>query len=488
MAPGSVSNEKHWNYWADLSLGPTTISEIVNKAFVVRPEVPDWETLQLGTTVGGPTAKLDIGLRAGFSPNPDLYETGFVVRPDHPGQPALRTEFGVVATEFHGALQNARLTPFAGWNFSLPKLLFSKNQSGLSIQPYVNTTFLLGWDADPVSFLKDLKADSPLPEIIRIGAGIRFTFGDHEHFEDRWSPERVASILGEEALLMYPAIATAFTMGAAQSVFVDFPYPEFQFLKQHQFPVELKPLRLGIERHEAWNTRLEDLEKADPEIIRKTLREAGNINASLGAFLGVIGGQMMAQDLSLFQAARDGEISGSIPWKIAAGKASLGAALLGLSLFKDSHPGNFPHFGGHSTEEIGALIKNPDPKKIKIVAEDFGNVGAAYVARVKDWGRDYRWRGAEYLGHSLLLQAGWETLWHARSQKSESTFALMSTLTGGLLLGSQLGYVTQVANDPETAEAYYNRARISGHLTLAGSTLLTLGLMTWLHSRGWDTF
>lgn len=481
-----------YSFFLDTGFGPSTLASVVQQDYLLPTGTPNWQTLELGARLSAPTTQLDIGLKVG-SLLTDTFvnsdegadnrnELGISASPRHAGHPAFRGYFLLNYTDADDSLRGGRVTPGAGFRLTLPALAMTGGDSPVTLQPYLDTQLLLGWDADPVAYLRRLHEGDTLPHLARIGAGVRFSLGGPK-LEDRWDQTRVAAVIADEALLLYPAIAGAFAMGALQSVFVDLPYAEFQLLKRKGFPVELDSFLFDIPRHKLWKERLETLEKADAETVAQTLELAGDVNVSLGAGVGGIFGAMTAYDSALILAARRGEISPAVPRITLLSKAGLGLAALGLAQLGNDPPGPFPRFGGHSEFEIAELLARPDPQRAMQVAKDFEKAGRDHIDRVERWAKDYRWRGAEYLGHGLLLSAvigGAQEL--GGLDPENPLYALLSTSLGGAILGGQFAYAQYTDAD------YYTRTRFSGHMALAGSLILTHGIAAWLKTSGWNTF
>lgn len=488
MATKAVSQQNHWGFWQEIGLGPNTLARIIDGQ--LPDGIPNWHTLQTGLSHSTEKSKWDFGLRLGstFDQN---HELGIVASPHHASHPNFQTSLGIVWTEFGPGLQeftDGRFTPAVDFRLTLPSLWLGKFRHAPAIEPFVDASLLLGWDADPVAYVKGVSATRPFPHMLRGTAGIRFRLDPRISLHEEWDASRSAAVISEEALLLYPAVATAFLLGAGQAVFIDFPYGELQTLKEKNFPVEEERLMLDLPRREEWDDRLKKIEGGDEEEIKFVLKSAADFSAGAGALLGVINGEMSVLDSTLILAARRGEISPAVPHTVLATKAFAGAALLGVSLLQRDHPGALPAWGGHPPQEISNLAARPDAEKMERVANDFGEVGAAYLERSKVWAKDYRWRGAEYLGHALLLNAGIGAIdsW-AELDPASTGYVLASLALGG---GLAAVYGVVASNNPATydAENYYRRARLSAHLTLAASTFLTRGVLGWLRGAGWSTF
>lgn len=488
MATKAVSQQNHLGFWQEIALGPNTLARIIDGQ--LPDTIPNWHTFQTGLSHSTKISKWDFGLRLGSTFNQN-HELGISAGPHHASHPNFQTSLGIVWTEFGPGLKeftDGRFTPAVDFRLTLPLMWLGKFNHAPAIEPFVDASFLLGWDADPVAYLKDVTPTKPFPQTLRGTAGIRFRLDPRISLQEEWDASRNAAVISEETLLLYPAVAAAFLLGAGQAVFVDLPYGELRTLKEKKFPVEEDKLISDLPRREEYEERLKKIEAGDEEEIKSILKAADHFSAGAGAFLGVINGEMSVLDSTLISAARRGDISPAVPRTVLAAKALAGAALLGVSLLKENHPGQLPEWGGHSPQEISNLAARPNAEKMERVANDFEAVGSAYLKRSKVWAKDYRYRGAEYLGHALLLSAGIGAIdaWAELDPDSPLYIVASLTLGGGLAAG----YGLLSINNPDTynGENFYQRARLSAHLTLAASTFLTRGVLGWLHGAGWSTF
>lgn len=477
-----AASGNHSAFWLDVGVGPGTAALLVNRPY---PIPVNWNSLTFGTRLAASTAHFDIGLTAGSTLSDTFYpqhtnrnEFGILFKPRHATHPAFQSILSLRYTDADNQWRNGRFTPGVGYQLSLPALELSAGESPFALQPYIDAHLFAGWNADPVSYLRTLKPTDRLPSLGRFGVGIRLVLGTTA-LEDKWNAARIATLFGEQAMMLYPAVTGAFAVGTMQTVFIDGPH---DFLPYHRFLLDDPATLFDVNHHPFWKKHLDNLERPNLKTVQNQMQEAGSVSASLGAGLGGIFGVMAASDATLIQAVQREEIHPAVSHVSLLTKTGLGLAAIGISLLGREYPGQFSRFGGDSHE---------------------------YGDRVEKWANDHRFRGAEYLGHGLLLSAALSATQWEDPDPALSAIGLGGL--GALLLSAQI-YYTQFMNPEEKvyyeyidkqsirrrdfyhqqkampAEFYYNRERISAHLALAGSAFVTFGLMSWLKSSGWNSF
>lgn len=492
----SLTIENNYGIWLEAGLGPHTLGRIVN--LPADPDLPDWNTLQGGVTLQSGSVKHDLGLMLGADPASHSGEFGLFWRPRHSGHGVFRPQLGLVWTEFGQEGSLGRLSPALNTSLSLPLLNFGGSESGVAFQPFVDASLFFGWDADPIRLLEAGAEQKILPDLFRLHGGIRLFFRPNLTTERGWDDAKAFTLLAEEALLFYPAISAAFLIGGVQSVFVDLPYAELAYLKERQFPLNVESVSLKVKRHDRWNKFVEGIESADWALHKRVIHNAAIANWGLAATMGGITGGMILQDAALMRAARRGEISQAIPDTVLWTKAGLGAALLGLSFLGEAHPGPLPMWGGIPQGEIDSALENFDPQTAERMARHLQTTWQIHLEETMAWARDYRYRGAEYLAHSLFMQTGLGLF--NRSAESESPLVpLMGITTGTILLALQSLHASSGSLNPKvwfsnptkkvyTLPEFYDRNRVGAHLGLAASALLTYAVGKWVERAGWNIF